>query len=183
LTSSSSKNSSSNGVEARRPIVGIGVIILRDHRILLGKRRSSHGAGDWSPPGGHLDFGETPENCAIREVYEETGLSIENVRFVGITNDIFLSEQKHYLTLFMMADCLTGVPELREPDKCEEWVWYDWTNLPEPLFLPLRNLLQQQFDPFSESSFMRKSAIIPNSSFLISGQFCTCSSLPRVKIY
>jgi 8-oxo-dGTP diphosphatase len=151
MTSSSSKNSSSTGDEARRPLVGIGVIVLRDRRILLGKRRNAHGSGDWSPPGGHLNFGETPENCAIREVREETGLPIENVRLGGVTNDIFLSEQKHYLTLFMIADCSVGTPKLLEPDKCEGWVWYDWTALPEPLFLPLRNLLQQRFNPFSAS--------------------------------
>ena len=151
MISSSSENGSSHEDEPRRPVVGIGVIVLRNHRILLGKRRNVHGAGDWSPPGGHLDFGETPENCAIREVREETGLTIENVRPGGVTNDIFLSEQKHYITLFLIADCPTGTPELLEPDKCEGWVWYDWTALPEPLFLPLRNLLQQRFNPFRDT--------------------------------
>lgn len=151
MTGSSSENSSSTGNEARRPVVGIGVLVLRDQRILLGKRRNAHGAGDWSPPGGHLDFGETPENCAIREVREETGLTIENARLGGVTNDIFLSEQKHYVTLFIIADCPAGTPELLEPAKCEGWVWYDWTALPEPLFLPLRNLLQQRFNPFTAS--------------------------------
>lgn len=151
MTSSSSKSSSSTGNETHRPEVGIGVIVLRDQRILLGKRRNAHGAGDWSPPGGHLNFGETPENCAIREVREETGLTIENMRMGGVTNDIFESEQKHYLTLFMIADCPVGTPELLEPEKSEGWDWYDWTALPEPLFLPLRNLLQQRFNPFSAS--------------------------------
>ena len=152
MMGSSSENSSSTGNEARRPEVGIGVIVLRDHRILLGKRRNAHGTGDWSPPGGHLEFGETPENCAIREVREETGLTIENARLGGVTNDIFLSEQKHYVTLFIIADCPAGTPELLEPAKCEGWVWYDWTTLPEPLFLPLRNFLQQRFNPFTAST-------------------------------
>jgi len=149
MTSSSSKDST--GYESRHPLVGIGVLVLRNHRILLGKRRNAHGAGDWSPPGGHLEFGETPENCAIREVHEETGLTIENVRLCGVTNDIFQSEQKHYVTLFMLADCPVGTPELLEPDKCEGWVWYDLPSLPESLFLPLRNLLKQGFNPFSAS--------------------------------
>lgn len=149
MVDSLSKDGSSTRTEARHPLVGVGVIILRDRRILLGKRRGSHGAGDWSPPGGHLNFGETPEGCAMREVREETGLTIENVRLAGVTNDIFLSEQKHFVTLFMLADCPLGAPELLEPDKCETWGWYDWTALPEPLFLPLHNLLRQQFDPFN----------------------------------
>src|SRR5260370_21881156 len=144
MTSSSSENSSSTGNEARRPVVGIGVSVLRNRRMLLGKRGNVHGAGDWSTPGGHLDFGETPENCAIREVREETGLTIENVRPGGVTNDIFLSEQKHYITLFLIADCPAGTPEPLETDKCEGWVWHDWTVLPEPIFLPLRNVMQQR---------------------------------------
>ncbi len=148
---STSMENTSAGNEARQPLVGVGVIILRERRILLGRRRNAHGAGDWSPPGGKLDFGETPEQCAVREVREETGLTIENVRLVSVTNDLFLSEQKHFVTLFMMADCPAGTPELLEPDKCEGWGWFEWTTLPEPLFLPLRNLLQQQFDPFSAS--------------------------------
>jgi len=133
-------------------VVGIGVLVLRDHRILLGKRRNAHGAGEWSPPGGHLEFGETPEHCALREVREETGLTIEHARLGGVTNDIFPSEQKHYVTLFIIADCPAGTPELLEPAKCEGWVWCDWAALPEPLFLPLQNLLQQRFNPFTTSS-------------------------------
>ena len=146
---SSSNDNPGSSPEVRRPLIGIGVIIVRERRILLGKRRNAHGAGDWSPPGGKLDFGETPEECAVREVREETGLTLDNVRLVAVTNDIFLSEQQHFVTLFMLADCPTGVPELLEPDKCEGWSWHEWTALPEPLFLPLRNLLRQQFDPFS----------------------------------
>ncbi|EIC82110.1 NUDIX hydrolase [Serratia sp. M24T3] len=57
------------------PQIGIGVLIFREGKILLGRRKGSHGAGDWSAPGGHLEFGETPEICGIREAWEETGIS------------------------------------------------------------------------------------------------------------
>ena len=62
------------------PQVGVGVLILRDGKVLLGRRKGSHGAGCWSAPGGHLEFGETLEDCAAREVLEETGLKIRNRR-------------------------------------------------------------------------------------------------------
>lgn len=54
-------------------------------------------------PGGHLEVGESPEACAVREVAEETGLVVreEDVRFVTATNDIFAREGKHYVTLFV----------------------------------------------------------------------------------
>jgi 8-oxo-dGTP diphosphatase len=46
-----------------------------------------------------LEFGETPEECAVREAHEETGLHVVNVRLAGVTNDIFTAEKKQYLTL------------------------------------------------------------------------------------
>ncbi|WP_134596929.1 NUDIX domain-containing protein, partial [Pseudomonas aeruginosa] len=39
------------------PQVGVGVLILRDGKVLLGRRKGSHGAGCWSAPGGHLELG------------------------------------------------------------------------------------------------------------------------------
>lgn len=129
----------------QRPLVGIGVLVVRDGKILLGRRKNAHGAGDWSPPGGHLEFGETPEEAAAREVLEETGLHIENIRLAGVVNSVFHDEQKHYVTLFMVADCPEGSPELCEPEKCEAWEWFSWTHLPKPLFMPLKDLLEQGF--------------------------------------
>jgi 8-oxo-dGTP diphosphatase len=131
-----------------RPRVGIGVLIFRGNCVLLGRRRNAHGAGDWAPPGGHLEFGESPEACATREVREETGLQISTVRLGAVTNDIFPAEHKHYVTLFMIAEAPVGDAVILEPDKCEEWRWFEWRNLPAPLFLPLQHLLQQEFDPF-----------------------------------
>lgn len=127
----------------QRPYIGIGVIILREDKILLGKRRNAHGAGSWCCPGGHLEYGESFEACARREVREETGLKIENVRRGAFTNDLFEQEGKHYVTLFMLADCPRGTPRVCEPEKCEQWGWFAEEALPRPLFLPLQNLIAQ----------------------------------------
>jgi len=129
----------------KRPYIGIGVIIVRSGRILLGKRRNAHGAGSWCCPGGHLEYGESFESCARREVMEETGLEIENVRRGAFTNDRFAEEGKHYVTLFMLADCPQGTPRVCEPEKCARWDWFPENALPRPLFLPLENLLQDGF--------------------------------------
>ncbi len=131
-----------------QPRVGIGVIVLDDGKILLGKRKNSHGAGTWSFPGGHLEFNESWEVCAAREVMEETGITIKNLRFKTATNDIFHTEAKHYITLFMLADYDSGEVQVMEPEKCEEWRWFDWNHFPEPLFVPIENLRNTGFDPF-----------------------------------
>lgn len=131
----------------KRPRVGVAVMIVQNYMVLLGKRKMSHGDGTWALPGGHLEFNETIEDCAKREVFEETGLLIKDVRYAAFTNDIFRDEKKHYVTLFVVSEHCHGTPELKEPDKCEGWKWFSWRMLPEPLFLPLKNLLAQGFDP------------------------------------
>lgn len=130
------------------PQVGVGVIIIKNNKVLLGKRKNSHGEGSWSFPGGHLEFNESWEECAKRETLEETGLDITNIRFAAVTNDIFQLEKKHYITIFMLSDYIGGEPQLKEPEKCEQWEWFDWDDikLPRPLFLPIENLLKEKFD-------------------------------------
>lgn len=142
-----------------RPHVGVSVIVCREEMVLLGKRHGSHGSGSWQFPGGHLEYGEAIEACAIREVWEETGLVVEDLRRGPYTNDVFVSQGKHYITLFLVARYLGGVPVVREPDKCDGWDWFRWDALPAPLFLPIQNLLHLNWFPFSpaDSSFSRTS--------------------------
>jgi 8-oxo-dGTP diphosphatase len=128
-----------------RPKVGVAIIVVKDFKVLLGKRVSSHGSGTWQFPGGHLEFGEPIEDCAKRELFEETGLTIINIRSGPYTNDIFKTEQKHYITLFVIADYDSGVLTVKEPNKCETWGWFSWSQLPEPQFLPIQNLIKQNF--------------------------------------
>ena len=130
----------------KRPYVGVAVIIVRDRKVLLGKRKSGHGSGSWQFPGGHLEFKEDIKTCAIREVLEEAGICIKNIRIGTYTNDIFESENMHYVTLFVIAEYDTGEAEAREPDKCEQWGWFEPNCLPEPLFLPVQNLLKSHPD-------------------------------------
>lgn len=138
--------------EVSRPGIGVGVFIYRNGKFLFGKRTNSHGEGTYAPPGGHLEFGETPEECAIREVREETGLIIQKLKRGPYTNDIFLDEKKHYITLMLLAKYETGEALILEPDKCLEWKWFEWRDLPQNLFLPIRNLIQEGWSP-SEQQF------------------------------
>jgi 8-oxo-dGTP diphosphatase len=131
-----------------RPKVGLGVLIRRDNKVLLGKRKNAHGEGSWCAPGGHLEGGESFEQGCLRETEEEVGVKIKNLKFASVTNDLFEGKDKHYVTIFMVADFESGEVELKEPDKCEKWEWFEWGNLPTPLFLSEINLIKQGFDPF-----------------------------------
>jgi 8-oxo-dGTP diphosphatase len=130
--------------------VGLGVCVVKDGKVLLGKRKNSHGDGSWCFPGGHLEFGESWEDCARRETREEAGVGIKNLRFGTATNDIFKKENKHYITIIMIADYASGEVKVCEPDKCECWGWFEWSRekFPSPLFVPQENLFKQGFDPF-----------------------------------
>ena len=125
-----------------RPKIGIGVLIFNDkNEVLLGRRINTHGADSWAPPGGHLEFGESFEECSIREVLEEVGIDILEPEFFGVTNDVFESDNKHYVSIFMRCNFPKGrVVRNMEPDKISEWKWFDWENLPQNLFLSLKNL-------------------------------------------
>ena len=125
--------------------VGVGVFILRDGKFLMQQRQGSHGADTWSVPGGHIEYGETPEEAAIREVREETGCEITNLRFAAVTNDIFANDHKHYVTWWLTSDWRCGEPSITEPDKCKEQRWVDFDTLPQPLFLPWQQLQHSEF--------------------------------------
>lgn len=120
-------------IENSRPRVGVGVFVIKDGKTLLGKRKGTHGSGYFAPAGGHLEFGETVEECAIRELEEETGLKTTSVKLGPWTQDL-IDGSKHYITLFAIVSEFEGEPQLLEPDKCEGWEWYSWDELPSPLF-------------------------------------------------
>jgi len=130
------------------PKIGVGVIIRKGNKVLLGQRKNAHGTGAWCPPGGHLEFMETIDDCARRETNEESGLVITNIQKPVFTEDFFKEEEKHYITMLVTTDWESGEPELREPHKCEEWRWFTWDKLPTPLFLPMQNHIVAGYNPF-----------------------------------
>lgn len=129
------------------PRVGIGVFVFKDGKFIMGCRKGAHGEGSWSVPGGHLEFGETIEEGARREVEEETGLAITDIKIAGLTNDIFETEGKHYITIWVTSRWESGHPQLMEPDKFLDLDWHDFETLPENLFLPWKELLKSDFFP------------------------------------
>ena len=122
-------------------------------QIFAGIRKGSHGAKTLALPGGHLEMYESWKDCAKREVLEETGLHIHNIEMVHVSNDIMTTEQKHYITIFMKAECVNSDQEIQnlEPHKCEGWNSFSWDDLftisksdkndDIKLFIPLQNMV------------------------------------------
>ncbi|BBN14551.1 8-oxo-dGTP diphosphatase [Marchantia polymorpha subsp. ruderalis] len=134
------------------PKVGVAVLICRDLNVLCGRRKSKVGYDSWALPGGHLEFGETFEECACREVEEETGLLIQNVRLGTVTNSVLLDDLRpaHYVTVYVKAELVDprAQPRTLEPDRCDGWHWIEWPNVPDPIFKPLEELIAMKYDPF-----------------------------------
>ena len=127
-----------------RPGVGVGVIVKKGGNVLLLKRKNAHGEGTWCLPGGHMEYGETPEQTAIRETKEEVNLEISNAKVVGITNDFMPEYEKHYITIFVEAEFDDETTKIAEPDKISEMGWFDMGGLPEPLFIPFKNFVENR---------------------------------------
>mgnify|MGYP001566717016 CR=1 FL=1 len=122
--------------------IGIGVIVFKNGKTLLGKRKNTNGNGEqeYATPGGHMEFMESFEQCARREVKEETGMEIENIKFLDLYNH--KTPTKHYINVGLTADWKSGEPQNLEPDKCESWDWYDLEHLPSPLYGTTPNYIE-----------------------------------------
>jgi 8-oxo-dGTP diphosphatase len=128
--------------EKLRPRVGVGVAVINNNRLLLGKRKGAHGTGTWAFPGGHLEFGESVEECARRELIEETGLKALSLTLGPWVNDL-IEKDKHYITLFVFVNEFEGDLQLLEPHKCEGWAWFSCHALPNPLFPSIISLIKK----------------------------------------
>ena len=146
-----------------RPQVGVGVLIGRGDQVLLVRRHLVHGEGTWSTPGGHLEFGESPEECARREAMEEVGVHLGDVRFRALTNDVFGTDGRHYVTFWMDGEHVGGEPRLLAAHEMSEVSWFEWDALPAQLFLSFANLLRGRCYPESGGGLARvRSAALPH---------------------
>jgi 8-oxo-dGTP diphosphatase len=116
-----------------KPKVGIGVLIFKDGKILLGKRKNRHGDGEYSFTGGHLEYMQSFEDCAKQETLEESGIKIKNVKFLCLGNKNYYPP-RHEVYIGVTADWEEGVPETFPDERIGDWNWYDLDNLPAPLF-------------------------------------------------
>lgn len=142
--------------EKEPPRVGVAVFVKREGKVLLGQRKGAHGALTWATPGGHLEFGETVEACALRELLEETGLRARSIKLGPWVENIMENGTKHYITIFTIVDQFEGEPQLLEPHKCAVWEWFSWDSLPQPLFPSIVTFLEQNGNAKAHEEFSTK---------------------------
>ena len=126
-----------------RPVIGVGVMVWRNKQLLLGERLDKKQLNCWQFPGGHLENDESVIACARREVLEETGIKVKNLRHLGYTDEQFEVAHKNYITLLVSCEYDSGEAEALEPEKCRRWQWFDYRRLPSPLFVPISRFLVQ----------------------------------------
>lgn len=98
----------------KRPVIGAGAVVWRGEDVLLIRRGKSPGYGEWSLPGGAQELGETIRETAQREVLEETGCRIENLKLIDVLDSIEHDDEGghsyHFTLIDFEADWQSGEP-------------------------------------------------------------------------
>lgn len=116
--------------------VGIGVVVRNEKgEMLFGLRTENcrNEPGKWSAPGGSLEFGETLEQCCVREVKEEVNLDVEIVRLLKVIDHFIPGEKQHWVNPLFEARVVGGEAKIMEKNKFAKLAWFSLDNLPENL--------------------------------------------------
>ena len=116
--------------------VGVGAMVRNESgEMLLGLRSSNsrNEAGNWTAPGGCVEFGESLENAVIRETREEFGIEVKVVKLLKLNNHFLPAEKQHWVNPLFEAKLVKGEPKIMEPDKIMKVKWFPLDDLPENL--------------------------------------------------
>lgn len=123
------------------PRVGCGAAILRDGKLLLIKRRRHPEAGHWGLIGGKVDRFEAVPDAVLREVREETGLELADLRLLCVVDQIDPAADEHWVSPVYTAGRIVGEPRLVEPEKHAALEWFALDDLPAPLTVTARQAI------------------------------------------
>ena len=109
-----------------RPLIGVGVVVLRAENVLMIQRSKPPHVGGWSLPGGAQKLGETVYEAAIREVKEETNIEVQVMGLIDVVDSIhpdkFGAVKYHYTLVDVLARSLGGVLAPGDDAFDAEWV-------------------------------------------------------------
>jgi 8-oxo-dGTP diphosphatase len=117
---------------ASQPLGACVLLLNPQSEVLVGKRKNGYRPGLYGLPGGRIEFGEPVLDTAIREVREETGLQVPNLKYQGAVRET--QDERDFIHFVFVGKHITDQPQLVEPDKCEGWEWHSLENC---LTLPL----------------------------------------------
>jgi len=139
------KSEANNEVKNEKQVrVGIGIAILDEEgRILLLRRNKAAGKDwEWQFPGGGVEFGESLQECAIREAKEETNLDIKNPEiFIALDSEI--TEKSHWVGIGLKTTEFTGTPKVTEPHNFTEIRFFEFNNLPDNIYIPSFKMIKR----------------------------------------
>jgi ADP-ribose pyrophosphatase YjhB (NUDIX family) len=114
------------------PLVGVGAVIVNNHRVLLIRRGQAPLLGEWSLPGGVLECGESLREAVAREAREETGLEVETGEMLGVYERVIRDDKGgtryHYVLLDFLCRPLSG--DLKAGSDAAEVRWFTSEELP-----------------------------------------------------
>lgn len=140
----------------QRPFAQVAVFVMdksRPGRVVLGKRKSILGGGLYQVPCGEIEFGETWDEAASREVFESTAMHISDLSVCSVVDTVEWTAGYHAVTVFVRGTVdasQEAEPEAMQPDLCDSWHWRTWQELPalKELHWPLRDYKAEGLTPF-----------------------------------
>ena len=106
--------------------IGTALIVLNENnQVLLGKRKNNVRAGNYGLPGGRIEKGEKLLDCAKRELKEETNLEAVEIEFLVAVKEWQLDQDHDFVHFVFLCKKYGGDLKTMEPDKCEDWEWFD----------------------------------------------------------
>ena len=108
--------------------LGVFIIVIKDGRVLLGKRKNAYKSGLYGCPGGRLELTESLIDCAKRELLEETGVKALDLEYLGVIRE--LQDGYNFIHFGFVCRSYAGEVKVSEPDKCESWKFFDIDQIP-----------------------------------------------------
>ena len=129
--------------ERIRPGVGVAIVIFKDGKILLGEDIGKGAKPVYGVPGGHWENGENLVQAAKREVLEEAGIEIQNIKLVSVYDFFREDKNRSYITIGFKADYKSG--ELKDESAItrRNWSWFSIETLPSNIFPPDEILIKR----------------------------------------
>jgi 8-oxo-dGTP diphosphatase len=114
------------------PALTVDGVLIQDHSVLLIQRKHNPFLGGWALPGGFVEYGETTEDAVIREVLEETGLTVRILQLVGVYSDPHRDPRGHTVTIAYLIERVSGT--LKASDDARTAKFFKKEELPDLAF-------------------------------------------------